>query len=100
MTATRRLTAILAADVAGYSRQMGADEEGTQERLKAHLRLGRPLIVMARHWSTSLSIMTGSRRSSRQAWQHPPTCRPLISDRVMSGRPSSTCTRISTRVKL
>src|ERR1700758_4047983 len=31
----RRLTAILAADVAGYSRLMGADEEGTLERLKA-----------------------------------------------------------------
>jgi class 3 adenylate cyclase len=36
MTATRRLAAILAADVAGYSRLMGADEEGTHERLKAH----------------------------------------------------------------
>ena len=37
-TATRRLAAILAADVAGYSRLMGADEEGTHERLRAHLR--------------------------------------------------------------
>jgi adenylate cyclase len=35
MTATRRLAAILAADVAGYSRLMGEDEEGTLERLKA-----------------------------------------------------------------
>ena len=35
MVATRRLAAILAADVAGYSRLMGADEEGTLERLKA-----------------------------------------------------------------
>ena len=35
MTANRRLAAILAADVAGYSRLMGADEEGTHERLKA-----------------------------------------------------------------
>jgi adenylate cyclase len=34
---SRRLAAILAADVAGYSRLMGADEEGTHERLKAHL---------------------------------------------------------------
>src|SRR6266446_2715667 len=34
----RRLAAILAADVAGYSRLMGADEEGTHERLGAHLR--------------------------------------------------------------
>ena len=33
-----RLAAILAADVAGYSRLMGADEEGTHERLKAYLR--------------------------------------------------------------
>src|SRR5205807_2272266 len=38
MTPTRRLAAILAADVAGYSRLMGADEEGTHERLKAHRR--------------------------------------------------------------
>jgi adenylate cyclase len=35
MASTRRLAAILAADVAGYSRLMGADEEGTLERLKA-----------------------------------------------------------------
>jgi class 3 adenylate cyclase len=38
MPAVRRLAAILAADVAGYSRLMGADEEGTHERLKAHRR--------------------------------------------------------------
>jgi class 3 adenylate cyclase len=38
MASTRRLAAILAADVAGYSRLMGADEEGTHEHLKAHLR--------------------------------------------------------------
>src|SRR5262245_53658887 len=31
----RRLAAILAADVAAYSRLMGADEEGTLARLKA-----------------------------------------------------------------
>src|SRR5271157_999233 len=35
MSQTRRLAAIFAADVAGYSRLMGADEEGTLERLKA-----------------------------------------------------------------
>ena len=34
----RRLAAILAADVAGYSRLMGPDEKGTLERLKAHRR--------------------------------------------------------------
>src|SRR5215207_7666378 len=38
MAASRRLSAILAADVAGYSRLIGADEEGTLNRLKAHRR--------------------------------------------------------------
>src|SRR5437762_6461328 len=33
--AERRLVAILAADVAGYSRLIGADEEGTLERLRS-----------------------------------------------------------------
>jgi TolB-like protein/class 3 adenylate cyclase/Flp pilus assembly protein TadD len=35
MPSVRRLAAILAADVVGYSRLTGADEEGTHERLKA-----------------------------------------------------------------
>jgi class 3 adenylate cyclase len=34
----RRLAAILAADVAGYSRLMRTDEEGTLARLEAHRR--------------------------------------------------------------
>src|SRR6185312_12138868 len=34
----RRLSAIFAGDVAGYSRLMGADEEGTLKRLNAHRR--------------------------------------------------------------
>src|SRR5437764_6022544 len=37
-TATRRLTTIFAADVAGYSRLIEADEEGTIQRLRAHRR--------------------------------------------------------------
>jgi len=42
MATTRRLAAILAADVAGYSRLMGADDdEGTHEWLKAHPRQPR-----------------------------------------------------------
>jgi adenylate cyclase len=42
----RRLTAILAADVVGYSRLMGADEEGTLAALKAIRReLVDPRIV-------------------------------------------------------
>jgi adenylate cyclase len=46
MASTRRLAAILTADVAGYSRLMGADEEGTLERLKAlHRELVDPKIA-------------------------------------------------------
>ena len=42
----RRLAAILCADVAGYSRLMGADEEGTLAALKSHRRkLIDPLIA-------------------------------------------------------
>ncbi|MCP3371524.1 adenylate/guanylate cyclase domain-containing protein [Bradyrhizobium cajani] len=43
----RRLTAILAADVAGYSRLMGMDEAGTARRLRDHLAAIRPIV--ARH---------------------------------------------------
>ena len=35
MSRTRRLAAILAADVAGYSRLIGTDEGGTLEHLRA-----------------------------------------------------------------
>ncbi len=34
----RRLAAILAADVVGYSKLMGEDEAGTLNRLKSHLK--------------------------------------------------------------
>lgn len=36
--AQRRLAAILAADIVGYSRLIGADEEGTLAAVKAHRR--------------------------------------------------------------
>ena len=50
----RRLAAILAADVAGYSRLMGRDEHGTLARLKAHRteRLEPTLAGMAAGWSS------------------------------------------------
>ena len=45
----RRLAAILAADVAGYSRMMEVDEAGTLARLKAHLgEIVRPKIAAHR----------------------------------------------------
>src|SRR5438876_2988868 len=40
----RRLAAIFAADVAGYSRLIGADEEGTLARLQAHARAVRDFV--------------------------------------------------------
>jgi class 3 adenylate cyclase len=43
---TRRLVAILAADVVGYSRQIGADETGTLDRLRALRRdIIDPLVI-------------------------------------------------------
>jgi adenylate cyclase len=42
---TRRLAAILAADIAGYSRLMGADEVGTVQSLREHRSAADPLIA-------------------------------------------------------
>jgi TolB-like protein/class 3 adenylate cyclase len=44
MTATRRLAAILAADIVGYSRLMGLDEAGTARALRDHRAAADPLI--------------------------------------------------------
>jgi adenylate cyclase len=41
----RRLAAIVCADVAGYSRMMGADEAGTHAAFKAHRRAIYPIIL-------------------------------------------------------
>jgi class 3 adenylate cyclase len=52
----RRLTAILAADVAGYSRLMGSDEAGTLSALQhCHAELIAPLI--ARHHGRVVKLM-------------------------------------------
>src|SRR5271165_2455584 len=45
MTATRRLAAILAADVVGYSRLMGEDEAGTARVVSEHRKAARPIIA-------------------------------------------------------
>ena len=42
---TRRLAAILAADIAGYSRLMGADEVGTVQAFREHQSAADPLIA-------------------------------------------------------
>ena len=45
MTAARRLAAILAADVAGYSRLMGEDEAGTALSVREHRDAARPIVA-------------------------------------------------------
>ncbi len=45
MTATRRLAAILAADVVGYSRLMGEDEAGTARAVSERREAARPIVA-------------------------------------------------------
>jgi adenylate cyclase len=45
MTATRRLAAIMAVDVVGYSRLMGEDEAGTARAVREHREAARPMIA-------------------------------------------------------
>ena len=45
MTAIRRFAAILAADIAGYSRLMGEDEAGTAQALREHRSAADPLVA-------------------------------------------------------
>jgi adenylate cyclase len=58
----RRLAAILAADVVGYSRLMGRDENSTLARLKLH-RTERLEPVLARHGGRLVKL-TGTVRWS------------------------------------
>ena len=45
MTASRRLAAILAADIVGYSRLMGEDEAGTAREVREHREAARPIVA-------------------------------------------------------
>jgi TolB-like protein/class 3 adenylate cyclase len=45
MASTRRLAAILAADIVGYSRLMGLDEAGTAQALREHRAAADPIIA-------------------------------------------------------
>jgi class 3 adenylate cyclase len=70
MASTRRLAAILAADVAGYSRLMGADEEGTHERIRAHLcELIDPTIAAHNGRLVRLMTVFGERRTKCRGHQ-------------------------------
>ena len=77
MASTCRLGAILAADVAGYSRLMGADVDGTHERLVAHFRQLIDPKMKERQGASSRTPAMGCRRNFR-AWSTrcatPPKC--------------------------
>jgi class 3 adenylate cyclase len=45
MTETRKLAAIMAVDVVGYSRLMGEDEGGTARAVREHRDAARPLVA-------------------------------------------------------
>ena len=45
MSETRKLAAILAADVVGYSRLMGEDEAGTAKAVREHREAARPIVA-------------------------------------------------------
>src|SRR5450631_3094399 len=45
MSATRKLAAILAVDVVGYSSLMGEDEAGTALAVREHRRAARPIVA-------------------------------------------------------
>src|SRR5262249_25548829 len=101
MAATRRLAAILAADVVGYSRLIGADEPGTLQRLRAiraevidpaveqnNGRIvkttGDGLLISPLRMTTSLVMASISRRGSkrlpqRAAYAFRPGCRKTLS---------------------
>ena len=53
MTETRKLAAILAADVVGYSRLMGEDEAGTARAVRERREAAAPIVsgLLAAAWS-------------------------------------------------
>ena len=82
MPVQRRLAAILAADVAGYSRLMGEDEEGTLATLTAHLKeLIEPCI--AEHRGRVVKTTgDGLQESSWESACSKPSARPPVSSLV------------------
>ncbi len=73
--AERRLAAILATDVAGYSRLMGADEEGTLANLKAMRKsLIDPKIAEYRGRIVKTTSRRGSLRRRHSARDAGPKC--------------------------
>jgi hypothetical protein len=78
----RRLAAIVAADMAGYSRLMGLDEAGTAQALREHRAAADPLIAQhaGRIVSASAAAQSPDRRSTIPQAQSP-GCFILLSPR-------------------
>jgi hypothetical protein len=70
MTAARRLAAILAADIVGYSRLMGEDEAGTARTVREHREAAR-----ARS-SPTTAAASSRRRAMGFCWSFPPSSPP------------------------
>ena len=77
MTATRRLTAIMAADVAGYSRLMGADEEvrlagdpHQRGSVLAEVHPGATHHVRVAGWKLASAPLLQRRRRHRAQFEH------------------------------
>jgi hypothetical protein len=98
MSTTRRLAAILAGDVAGYSRLIGVDEEGTFARLGSklnkisgfgnHLGSGRdPTIPNASQSGETSSVAQKKRNpiGTRIATEHPIRAIPRVAKATASG---------------
>jgi len=100
----RRIAAILAADVAGYSRLVGDDEEGTLTRLRVLRRelidpaiaahRGRVVKVMGDgiliEFASAVDAVRSAVRCSA-AWPRPPTSRPSSGSASGSASMSATC---------
>ena len=69
MASTRRLAAILAADMVGYSRLMGLDEAGTATALREHRAAADPLIAQQGGRIVRLPVTASS--SSLGSWSAP-----------------------------
>ena len=71
MNETRKLAALLAADVVGYSRLMGEDEAGTARAVREHRQAAAPIVPdsaggSSRRWATACcwNFRPSSRRSN------------------------------------
>jgi hypothetical protein len=69
MTAARRLAAILAADIVGYSRLMGEDEAGTARAVREHREAAGPIVA-------DPVAVSSRRRAMGFCWSFPPSWPP------------------------